>query len=363
MLIDAFFNSIKNEIMNIVADVKITVGMTTYNRPEFLKEAVCSVLQQTYRNFELIISNDYVATPVTIESLGIEGDERIQIVNQDPNLGEIKNMNYLLDNAQGEWFVWLGDDDLFHPEFLMRAYQAILSNENSNIVGFFSNYRAASNPDGVFPQHLKGSKELLYDAPGFLKGYSSREIPLIGCYGIMRTVTLREVGGIPRLGNSFGPYGDTLVPILLVERGGLCWLNEEMIFLRTHPESLSCKSSEFSAYTTAEDDFLKNIDRVCSSKLVNIVAGKIIANMVRWFSADEWAVLHRDTSLRKFALFRKYIKYQISVNLPRLSIQNKIMHIIFLFYFLGVRLLVDLYRALRTFLKNIVITNQIDGKS
>lgn len=349
--------------MNIDADIKITVGMTTYNRPEFLKEAVCSVMQQTYRNFELIISNDYVETPVTIESLGIEGDTRIQIVNQDPNLGEIKNMNYLLDNAQGEWFVWLGDDDLFHPEFLMRAYQAIISNASSNIVGFFSHYRAASNPDGVFPQQLKGSKELYCDAPNFLMGYSSRKIALIGCYGIVQTAALRAVGGMHRLGNSFGPYSDTLVPILLLERGSLCWLNEDMIFLRTHSESLSCKSAEFSAYTTAEDDFLKSIDRVCSSKLVNIGAGKIIANMVRWFSADEWAVLHRDTSLGKFALFRKYIKYQISVNLPRLSIQNKITHIFFLFYFLGVRLLVALYRTLRTFIKNIVITNQQGRKS
>lgn len=344
--------------MSIANDIKITVGVTTYNRPEFLKEAVCSVLQQTYRNFELIISNDYVETPVTIESLGIEGDARIQIVNQDPNLGEIKNMNYLLNNAQGEWFIWLGDDDLIHPEFLMRAYQAILSNENSNIVGFFTNYRAGNNPDGIFPQQLKGSEERCFDASNFLMGYSSRAISLIGCYGIMRTATLRGVGGIRRLGNSFGPYSDTLVPILLAEQGNICWLNEDMIFLRTHPESLSCKSAEFSAYTTAEEDFLKEIERICSCKAVNIGAEKIIANMVRWFSADEWAVLHRDTSLGKFALFRKYIKYQISVNLPELSIQNKIMHIFFLFYFLGIRFVMALYRTLRTFRKNIVITNQ-----
>ena len=363
MLIEVLFMSIKNEIMNKDTDIKITVGITTYNRPDFLKEAVCSVLQQTYKNFELIISNDYVETPVTIESLRIESDPRIQIVNQNPNLGEVINMNYLLDKAQGEWFVWLGDDDLFHPEFLMRAYQAILSNENSNIVGFFTNYCAANNPDGIFPKQIKGNKSFYYDAPDFLTGYSSREISLIGCYGIIRTATLRGVGGMPRLGNSFGPYSDTLVPILLAEQGNLCWLNEDMIFLRTHSESLSCKAAEFSAYTTAEEDFLKNIERVCSRKSVKISVDKIIANMVRWFSADEWAVLHRDTSLRKFVLFRQYIKYQISVNLPRLTIQNKITHIFFLLYFLGVRLLVALYRTQRTIIKNIVITNQKGGKS
>ena len=341
---------IENQEMESLSDLKITVGIITYNRPVFLKEAVSSVLQQSYKNFELIISNDYVDTPVTLESLGIDSDPRIKIINQNPNLGEVNNMNYLLKVAQGEWFVWLADDDLLHAEFLLLANKAISKSQVQNLVGIFSNYSSKSNPEGIFPQPLKSGKWFYYDASCFIAEYTSKQISLVGCYGIMHAATLRKIGGMPRLGNSFGPYSDNLIPILLAEHGSLCWLDEQLIFLRSHPDSLSCKSAEFSAYTSAEKDYLDNLARVCSSKELSIKADQIIANMVRWFSADEWTVLHRDTSLGKFALFRKYIKYQISVNLPRLSIQNKITHIFFLLYFLGARLLVALYRTLRTFI-------------
>jgi len=326
----------------------------TYNRPEFLKQAVHSVLQQSFKNFELVISNDYPEVAVTFDSLGIKNDSRIKIVNQDRNLGEVSNMNHLLDIAQGEWFVWLADDDLLHPEFLLLANKTILNNQNVNVVGFFSNYSAASCPDGVFPPHLKLSKCLCYSSSRFLMEYSSRKNPLIGCYGLMRVCTLRKVGGIPLLGSSFGPYSDTLIPILLAEHGSLCWLDEPLVFLRTHADSLSCKSVEFSAYTSAEDDFLENLKRVCASKTVNIRPDKVIANMVRWFSYNEWAVLWRAPSLSKYAVYKRFIKYQVSVNLPRLSLKYRINHLLFIFRFLGTRLVFGVYERLHAAFESIV---------
>lgn len=339
--------------MKTLADLKITVGLITYNRPEFLKEAVHSVLQQSFKNFELIISNDYPEVAVTFDSLGIKNDSRVKIVNQDPNLGEVKNMNYLLEIAQGDWFVWLADDDLLHPEFLMLASKAILDNQELNIVGFFSNYVAASCPEGIFPPPLKSSKCLSYSASSFLMDYSARKNPLIGCYGLMHVGTLRKIGGIPRLGNSFGPYSDTLIPIRLAEHGKLCWLDEPLVFLRTHADALSCKSAEFSAYTTAEDDFLESLKRVCASKTVNIRPDKVMANMITWFSHNEWAVLCRSPSLSKYAASMKFIKYQTSTNLPRLSLKYRINHILLVLRILGIQWFFGIYMGLRTAFKSI----------
>ena len=334
--------------MEKLSDLKVTVGLVTYNRPKFLKEAVHSVQQQSFKNFELIISNDYPEVPVTLDSLGIKDDLRIKIVNQDPNLGEMRNMNYLLEIAQGEWFVWLADDDLLHPEFLMLANKTILNNPEPNIVGFFSNYIAASCPDGVFPPPLKLSKCLSYSASSFLMDYSSRKIPLIGCSGLMHIGTLRKVSGMPLLGNAFGLYSDTLIPILLAEHGRLCWLDEPLVFLRTQADSLSCKSAEFSAYISAEVDFLENLKRVCASRTVNMRPEKIIANMVAWFSRNEWVVLCRSPSLSKYAAAKRFVKYQISVNLPRLSLKYGINHILLIVRMLGTQLLFGVYRRLRT---------------
>jgi glycosyltransferase involved in cell wall biosynthesis len=332
--------------------IKITVGVITYNRPELLKQAIGSVLRQSYKNFELIISNDYLEVPVTQEALGIENEPRLKIINQVSNLGEIKNMNYLLEIAQGEWFVWLADDDLLHPEFLMIASNAILEGQDKSLVGFFSNYIAASSPDGIFPQPIKPIEYNYIDSPNFINDYTSRKKSLVGCYGMVRVDTLKKIGGMPSLGNSFGPYSDTIVPILLVEQGSLCWTDEPLVFLRTHADSLSCKSADFLAYTSAEEDFLKILSRVCSGDLVNINPDKLIANMIRWFSYNQWEVLHREPSLSKYAVKKIFFMHQLNINLPKLSLQYKIIHIIFLFRFMGIRFSYSVYKKFRSVFKS-----------
>ena len=71
----------------------VTIGIVTYNRPDLLREAVLSILNQTYGNFELLIGNDYIKTPVTFDTLGINPNPRVKILNYSSNLGEIDNMN------------------------------------------------------------------------------------------------------------------------------------------------------------------------------------------------------------------------------------------------------------------------------
>ena len=57
----------------------VTIGITSYNRPDLLREAVLSIINQTYINFELLIGNDYIKTPVTFNMLGIDPDPRVKI--------------------------------------------------------------------------------------------------------------------------------------------------------------------------------------------------------------------------------------------------------------------------------------------
>ncbi len=333
-----------------MSDIRITVGITTYNRPEFLKQAVRSVLKQSFSNFELIISNDYTDIPVTPDVLGIETDSRIKIVNQKLNLGEVRNMNYLLEMAQSEWFVWLADDDLVHPEFFMLANKCINKNKGRNIVAFYSDYSSSDSPDGIFPAELKLKNYFCYDASEFIRCYSARKISLIGSCGIMNTEALKKIGGFPLLGNSFGPYGDTLIPILLTQQGNVCMFEESLMFLRTHADSLSCKSSEFSAYSSAEVDFLGRVKHVCNNKFIDIELDEIVANIIRWFANDEWAVLSRVGSLSRHKVVTKFIKYQLNVNLGRLTFKYKLVHIIFILSFFSKLFFYRMYRKFQSIL-------------
>ena len=167
----------------------------------------------------------------------------------------------------------------------------------------------------------------------------------------MRTSALRQIGGIPHLGNSFGPYSDTLIPMLLVEYGEICWLDEALVFFRAHSESLSNKSTQFSAFTSAEVDFLAKLSHVCQKGSFNAIQGKVIANMVRWFSAFEWAVLERNPNLNIFKLTVKFIQYQIKVNFPRLSLRYKILQIAFLTNFIFKSIISIVYKFIRRVIK------------
>jgi glycosyltransferase involved in cell wall biosynthesis len=77
-----------------------SIGVTTYNRHELLRETLNSILAQSFTDFEVIVGNDYTQEVLTGEMLGIT-DPRIRFVNHPRNLREVGNMNALLEMAKG----------------------------------------------------------------------------------------------------------------------------------------------------------------------------------------------------------------------------------------------------------------------
>jgi len=92
-----------------------TIAIPTYNRECSLKDIVTCYLDQEFQNFEIIIANDYIDKKLSMKSLGIESDSRVTIINNERNLGELENMNFLLDQAKGYYFTWQFDDDPCNP--------------------------------------------------------------------------------------------------------------------------------------------------------------------------------------------------------------------------------------------------------
>lgn len=325
----------------------VSIGIITYDRLEMLKEAVQSVIGQSFSNFELLIGNDCPEVPVTTEILGVEGESRIKIINHDRNYGEITNMNYLLRYASGEWFTWLADDDLLHPEFLELLYGVVRQHENIPLVGIYSNYTSGFCPTGIFPSELKSVKNKIYFPREFISDYTSRKCHLIGCYGLMKTDVLKKIHGMPSLGNGFSPYSDTLIPIMLAAHGALAWIDAPLVFLRTHSESQSMKSTDIAAYTSAEAEFLDQLKSVCYSGTVSMQPETCISNMLAWFAADELCVLSRDSMLSRYSVIKAFLFHQFKVNLPRLTPEYWVKHSIVLIRLLfSVMFLAPIMRSL-----------------
>ena len=79
---------------------KISVGIPVYNGEKFIRKSIESVLRQTYRNFELIIS-DNASTDSTSDICTefLTKDSRIKFVRQDKNMGPIWNFNFVLSTS------------------------------------------------------------------------------------------------------------------------------------------------------------------------------------------------------------------------------------------------------------------------
>ena len=108
---------------------KVSVCIPTYNRANFLKYSVNSVLNQTYSDFELIVCDDG-STDDTAEVISQWDDSRIRYIKHPQNIGRSQNMRSGFEAAKGTYFIKFDDDDGLTPEFLEKAV-AILDGETS----------------------------------------------------------------------------------------------------------------------------------------------------------------------------------------------------------------------------------------
>jgi GT2 family glycosyltransferase len=93
----------------------ITVIIPVYNRPAFVKEAIQSVLDQTWSNLEIIVVNDGSTdnTPLVLQSFG----DKIRVIHQE-NKGVSAARNTGIQNSDSRWIAFLDSDDIWLPEKL-----------------------------------------------------------------------------------------------------------------------------------------------------------------------------------------------------------------------------------------------------
>lgn len=118
---------------------KVSVVMTTYNVRDYVRTAVRSILQQSYRNLELIIvddaSND--GTPAILTELE-RSDPRIKLILKSTNDGTYVSKNLGLLQAQGEFAAFQDSDDWSHPDRLACSIGVLL--RNPEIVGLTTDW-------------------------------------------------------------------------------------------------------------------------------------------------------------------------------------------------------------------------------
>lgn len=207
---------------------RLSIGLPVYNGESLLPEAIDALLGQSYKDFELIIS-DNASTDRTAEICRSyeQHDSRVRYIRQRRNIGMVPNHNFLVSVARGEFFKWASYDDLYHRDFLQRCVDALDEHPEASLAhAWCVLIDEAGEPVQLFkyPEATAASRapdrfrSMLYDGKGDWT------------YAVFRTYVLLET---PLHGSYHN--GDRTLITELALHGTLYQVPDWMFFRRDHP--------------------------------------------------------------------------------------------------------------------------------
>jgi glycosyltransferase involved in cell wall biosynthesis len=282
----------KNKQLDIPRPL-FSIGVPTYNRKYLLKQTLLSILEQTFTDFEVIVGNDFPEESLSLDMLGIK-DSRVRIINYKRNIGELENMNFLLNTAQGRYFTWLFDDDPCAQSLLSEVYSALTKFNFPQCVftAFTFIYGTSSYK---FKKNYNGQLQV-FSGRDFLRKYLSGSLKALGCCGLYNIDYLKSIGGAKRLTNGFMALHSEY--LLLLGAGMLprvAYINSPLVSSRIHKNSWTCSNSDAELFRQAgialiresivlfssdglKDDFNENLLSILKSVISATVVKIIICN-------------------------------------------------------------------------------------
>ena len=107
--------------------IYIDILMATYNGETYLKEQIESILNQTHKDFRLLISDDCSKDSTRkILSKYAKKDKRIKIYKQEKNLGYVKNFEFLLSKVENEYYMFSDQDDVWLPDKVKKSLETLI---------------------------------------------------------------------------------------------------------------------------------------------------------------------------------------------------------------------------------------------
>jgi glycosyltransferase involved in cell wall biosynthesis len=104
----------------------VTVGVPVFNGARFLERAIDSLLAQTYRDIDVVIS-DNASTDATPEICQryVRSDPRVRYVRQPQNIGAPRNWNFVANQAHGAYFKWASANDYCDPRLIAACLEVL----------------------------------------------------------------------------------------------------------------------------------------------------------------------------------------------------------------------------------------------
>ncbi len=248
----------KKSKKEVRSDPLVSFCVATYKRPDFLKSTLTSLLNQTYKNFEIVVSDN---DPEGSSEKIVKSFKSKKIIyhKNNENVGMVKNFNNAFKYTKGDYITYISDDDPLMIDMLDTLIN--LKKAYPDCVGYFgAGYVYVDSQKVAEANHLrlgltslknklqKDNETHIYSPESFLKGYFSTKIlpDFIWSTGIISRNALKKIGGITSYGSAH--FTDYALLINLANQGKLAIINKELGISKLHDGSYFKSDRALSEY-------------------------------------------------------------------------------------------------------------------
>jgi glycosyltransferase involved in cell wall biosynthesis len=208
----------------------ISVGIPVYNGEKTIARCLNSILSQTHRNLEIIISdNNSDDRTFEICRFYAELDSRVVLIRQETNIGPAGNFAYVFEKSRGKYFCWVASDDMRSADFLEHNLRFLEMNPLA----------AASTSPHIF---ISGSVEAVSGKPFSLSGsLTNRVLDFLrdpwSSHALFYSLYRRDsLCCFPKLGQNFLGW-DWAIVFYVLRQGNMNRIHEGLISLQTGGQS------------------------------------------------------------------------------------------------------------------------------
>lgn len=213
-------------------DKTIDILLATYNGEKYIKEQIESILNQTYKNIRIIISDDCSKDGTTeILSEFEKIDSRIVVYYQKENLGYIRNFEFLVSKVQSEMFMLSDQDDVWLPEKIQKSVE-LMEKKNADLV--FGDLEVVDeNLKTIYPSfgdYMLLNRKIKKCINSYKVNYLYNCVT--GCTTLVKSKWIEKILPIPSR-SKYVPH-DYWIGIMVALEGKLAYLEKPYIKYRQH---------------------------------------------------------------------------------------------------------------------------------
>jgi len=216
--------------------MKISIITASYNYAQYLEEAIDSVINQSYQDWELIVVDDCSSDDsVEIIKSYCEKDSRIMLVEQSENKGLKETLLLGLSHASGEWVAFLESDDFLAPDNLSKKVEIIQKYPEIKLIFNKVNFLREGRDkfqSGIFEKTQRDLSKMTFPKNMFKDFYINNKILTFSCV-MVEANTLKNA--------NFNSPVDTLLDwwlwIHLAYKNSFYYVDKELTSWRLHEKS------------------------------------------------------------------------------------------------------------------------------